>query len=165
VVVDPLEELFTLAGPAERQRFIAALRVLRADPRCYLLFALRADFYGALMDSALWPDVAGRMSRVDVAPLRGAALAQAITQPALRVGVHLEGRLCDRLVADAADEPGALPLVQETLRLLWERRRHKLIGVAEYEALGAGAAGEPTPRCASSRPRASRSPAACCSGW
>ena len=142
VFVDQLEELFTAAGAAERDRFVAMLRALRAEPRCYLLLALRADFYGALMDSALWPDLAGRISRVEVAALRGAALATAITEPARRAGVYLEARLCDRLVADAADEPGALPLVQETLRLLWERRRQRLIGVAEYEALGAGAPGE-----------------------
>ena len=76
-----------------------------------------------------------------VAPLRGAALAQAITEPARHVGVHLEVRLCDRLVTDAAAEPGALPLVQETLRMLWDKRRQRLLGLAEYEALGEGGRG------------------------
>jgi WD40 repeat protein len=139
--IDQLEELFTLADAVERQRFLALLRVLRAEPRCYLLLTLRADFFGALMDSELWPDLEGRLSQLTVAPLRGAALAQAITEPAMRVGVHLEARLCDRLVADATDEPGALPHVQETLRLLWETRRHRLLGLAEYEALGDGGRG------------------------
>ena len=78
------------------------------------------------------------LSRLDVAPLRGPALAEAITAPAMRVGVHLEARLCDRLVADAAGEPGVLPLVQETLRMLWDKRRHRFLGLAAYEALGDG---------------------------
>jgi conflict system STAND superfamily ATPase/TIR domain-containing protein len=141
VFIDQLEELFTLTDPAERQRFITILRMLRAEPQCYLLFALRADLYGALMESALWPDLAGRMSRVEIAPLRGAALVQAITTPVSRVGVYMEARLCDRLVMDAADEPGALPHVQETLRLLWDKRRHRFLGLADYEALGDGASG------------------------
>jgi len=141
VVVDQLEELFTLADAAERQRFTAMLRLLRTETRCYLLLALRADFYGALLDSELWPGLAGRISPLAVVPLRGPALAQAITAPALRVGVHLEPRLCDRLVTDAAAEPGALPLVQETLRLLWDKRRLRLLGLAEYEALGDGGRG------------------------
>jgi Tol biopolymer transport system component len=141
IFIDQFEELFTLAGPEERQRFITTLRVLRAEPRCYLLLALRADFFGALMDSALWPDVAGRMSRLEVAPLRGSALAKAITEPAIRVGVYVEMRLCDRLVADAAAEPGTLPLVQETLRLLWGKRHQRLLGLADYEALGNGGRG------------------------
>jgi len=139
VFIDQLEEVFTLADLAERQRFVTTLCTLRAEPRCYLLLALRADFYGALMESALWPDLAGRMSRIEVAPLRGAALVQAITAPVRQVGVYLEARLCDRLVVDAADEPGALPHVQETLRLLWHKRRQRFLGLADYEALGYGA--------------------------
>jgi len=91
VFIDQLEELFTLAGADERQRFIAVLRALGAEPRCYLLLALRADFCGALVDSVLWLDPAG-VSRLDVAPLRGPELVEAITAPAARVGVHLEAR-------------------------------------------------------------------------
>ncbi|HEX8108787.1 MAG TPA: WD40 repeat domain-containing protein, partial [Kofleriaceae bacterium] len=128
---------FTLASPAEVQRFVAILRELRAEPSCYLVLALRADFYGTFMDSALWPEAPG-MSRLDVVPLRGAALAQAIRDPARAVRVYLEAPLCDRLVADAAEEPGVLPLVQETLRLLWDRRRERFLGLDAYEALGRG---------------------------
>jgi len=73
VFVDQLEELFTLADAAERQRFIATLHTLREDTRCCLVLALRADFYGMLMDSGLWPDLVGRISRVEVARLRGPA--------------------------------------------------------------------------------------------
>jgi hypothetical protein len=141
VFLDQLEELFTLANAAERQRFIATLRMLRSVPQCCLLLALRADFFGALLDSELGPDLARRISPLVVAPLRGAALAQAIRAPAMRVGVHMEARLCDRVVADAAEEPGALPLVQETLRLLWDKRRQRLLGLAAYEALGNGGRG------------------------
>ena len=82
-----------------------------------------------------------RVSPLVVAPLRGTALARAIREPAMRVGAHVEARLCDRLVADAAEEPGALPLVQETLRLLWDRRRQRLLGLAEYDAIGTGGRG------------------------
>lgn len=139
VFVDQLEELFTRMDEAERRSFIAAIYLLRDDPMHHLLFALRAELYGALMESALWPG--HTISRLDVAPLRGQALARAITGPALAVGVHLEPRLCDRLVADAAAEPGALPLVQETLRALWDHRRHRLLGLAEYEAQGDGSGG------------------------
>ena len=139
VVIDQLEELFTMAAADERQRFIAALHALRANTPCCFVLALRADFYGALMDSELWPQAG--MSRLDIAPLRGKALAEAITAPALRVGVHLEARLSDRLVTDAAGEPGVLPLVQETLRMLWDRRRHRYLGLAAYEALGQGGRG------------------------
>jgi hypothetical protein len=99
------------------------------------VLALRADFYGAPMDSALWPPRAS-MSRLDIAPLRGEALAEAITTPTMRVGVQIDAQLCDRLVVHAAAEPGVLPLVHETLRMLWDQRRYRYLGLAEHEALG-----------------------------
>jgi TIR domain/NACHT domain len=140
VVIDQLEELFTLTDATERQRFIAMLHVLRAEPRCYLLLALRTDFLETFMTSELGPAHTG-IPRLDLQPLRGAALMEAITAPALQVGVHLEVRLCDRLVADAAAEPGSLAHVQETLRLLWDKRHQRLLRLAEYEALGDGGSG------------------------
>ncbi|HMG22308.1 MAG TPA: TIR domain-containing protein, partial [Kofleriaceae bacterium] len=140
VFIDQLEELFTMAAADQRQRFIEAVEALRANTPCCFVLALRADFYGALMDSKLWPQRTG-LSRLDVAPLRGPALAEAITAPAMRAGVQLEARLRDRLVDDAAGEPGVLPLVQETLRMLWDKRRHRYLGLAAYEALGQGGRG------------------------
>ena len=41
----------------------------------------------------------------------------------------------ERLVADAAGEPGVLPLVQETLVLLWERLERRFLPLTAYEAL------------------------------
>ena len=55
-----------------------------------------------------------------MAPLRGEALRKSIEQPSTDVGVRIEEALVDQLLADAADEPGALPLLQETMRLLWQ---------------------------------------------
>jgi hypothetical protein len=64
VFIDQLEELFAQADGDERQRFVRALGVLRADRRCHQILALRADFYGALMSSALWPDIEGRVTEL-----------------------------------------------------------------------------------------------------
>ncbi|HEY0991146.1 MAG TPA: AAA family ATPase [Kofleriaceae bacterium] len=145
--IDQLEELFTLAAAPERARFIAAIHALRGDPRCSVLAALRADFCGAVMDSELWPDV--EYSRCEVVPLRGAALRDAIALPAASVGVTLEPELVERLAADAAAEPGALPLLQATRVELWdafERRgggtsTHRYLALADYERIGEGRTG------------------------
>ncbi len=136
VIIDQFEELFALSDARERDRFACALRMLRADRRCQLIVALRADFYGALMSSELWPDIDGRFSRLEVAPLRGDALREAIEAPAREAGVYFERVLVERLMSDAATEPGALPLLQEALVLLWERRIQRLLRVASYEELG-----------------------------
>jgi GAF domain-containing protein len=97
---------------------------------------MRADFYPDLMNSDLWP--VKHNQRLEIAPLRGEALRRAIEQPALDVGVHFQAELLEHLLADAADEPGVLPLLQETMVLLWDEitaQRHqkmleKIISVA-----------------------------------
>jgi len=47
----------------------------------------------------------------------------------------VESALVERLVADAAGEPGILPFVQETLVLLWERLDRRFLPLVAYEAL------------------------------
>jgi WD40 repeat protein len=139
LVIDQLEELFAIAGDGQRHDFLAAVRALRADPRCVLVFTLRADFYAAFLTSSLWTDNAGRISRIDLGPLGGDSLRVAIERPARDVGVYVEPQLVSRLLDDAALEPGALPLLQETLFQLWGQRRHRLLVLADYRALGDGA--------------------------
>jgi WD40 repeat protein len=135
LVIDQLEELFTQCDVEERASFLSVLRALRAEPRCVLLFTLRADFYGAFMESALWSDVQGRISRVEVAPLRGMALREAIERPARDLGVECEPELVERLLSDAASEPGILPLLQEALVQLWDQRELRALKLDHYHAL------------------------------
>ncbi len=134
VLVDQLEELFTQADAPERARFAAALGAVRDEPRCLLLLALRADFYAELLESKLWRD--GSKRHIDLLPLQREALRQAIEQPARAEEVYLERTLVEQLLSDAAEEPGALPLLQETLRMLWDRMRERLLTLADYRALG-----------------------------
>ena len=93
----------------------------------------RADFYPQLMASPLWPLI--QAHRMEVLPLDGDALRQAIMRPAENLHVFVETALVERLVADAAGEPGVLPLVQETLVLLWERLERRLLPLSAYESL------------------------------
>jgi signal transduction histidine kinase/GAF domain-containing protein len=134
LVIDQFEELFTQSTRTAQARFIAMIQSLRAIKTCALLIAMRADFYPDLMTSDLWP--IDHTQRSEIAPLRGEALRQAIQQPADDLGVHLDEGLLERLVADAADEPGMLPMVQETMVLLWEHRRLNLLPLKAYERLG-----------------------------
>jgi hypothetical protein len=138
IFVDQLEELFTTAEGNARTAFIVAIRALRGDARVALVLTLRADFYAQLMESALWADLDGRLSRLDVSPLRGDKLRMAIEAPARALGVYFEPVLVERLLHDVADEPGALPLLQDTLLELWHQRTCGLLRLAEYEAMSDG---------------------------
>jgi WD40 repeat protein len=136
LVIDQLEELFAIASADQRRGFLAAMRAIRADPRCVLVFTLRADFYGIFMDSPLWTDRG--ISRIDLGPLRSDSLRTVIERPARDLGVYFQPELASRLLDDAAREPGALPLLQETLFQLWGKRRQRLLALADYHALGGG---------------------------
>ena len=131
LVVDQLEELFAQASADERARFIAALAAIHELEDASIVLAIRADFYGELMESALWPLVEG--GKVDVPPLAGDALAEAIAEPAKACHVTIEPDLLERLVADAGNEPGALPLLQEALVRLWGSMHLHRISLAAYE--------------------------------
>ena len=136
LVVDQLEELFTIAAANERLGFFESVRALRANPRCVLVFTLRADFFGAFMESCLWTDLDGRSSRLELGALHGDRLRAVIERPARDLGVYFEPELVENLLADTAGEPGALPLLQETLFQLWGRRRRRLLTLVDYKALG-----------------------------
>ncbi len=133
LLVDQFEEVFTQADREEQTRFIAELQALRAPDNCALILTLRADFYPDLMTSYLWPVDASQ--RVEVAPLRGEALRAAIERPAADVGVRIEENLVNQLLTDAADEPGVLPLLQETMGLLWEEMEQRTLSYIAYQQL------------------------------
>lgn len=134
LVIDQFEETFTQAAKEEQTLFIQTLQTLRQTPECSLILNMRAAFYQDLMSSALWPVVPGE--RIELTALRGPALAEAIAKPALKAGVFIERDLLDCLLHDAASEPGVLPLVQEVMVLLWEKRTHRLISLSAYKQLG-----------------------------
>jgi formylglycine-generating enzyme required for sulfatase activity len=133
-VLDQAERAFLLPEKEERIRLLALLDRLRRVDRCVVLIIMRADFYADLMTSVLWPLERGE--RIEIAPLRGPALREAITRPAASAGVYFEAVLPERLLHDAGEEPGALSLVQEAMVLLWERMPRRLLTVSSYEALG-----------------------------
>ena len=132
LIVDQFEEVFTLAG-AEALAFQQNLLMLAGTSNLYLILTVRADFYADLMTALLWRKI--QTNRVEIAPLDATGLRQAILKPAESVGVFVEPALLERLVTDAAGEPGVLPLVQETLVLLWEKVERRFLPLKAYEAL------------------------------
>lgn len=146
IVIDQLEEIFTqLSDPAQRQAFVQALWQIATAPNAQhvVLMTLRIDFAGrcgelTLTTEGLRLDAVAFSDphRVLVAQLGPADLRATVTEPARRVGLTLEEGLLSRILADVAGEPGALPLLQDTLDLLWQRRRAGMLTVAAYEAVG-----------------------------
>jgi len=133
LIVDQFEEVFTLSQEEEVNKFQEALLGLVKIPNCYVILTVRADFYPDLMESSLWEQIQSR--RLEVLPLNESGLREAIVKPAENVDVFIEGSLVERLVADAGKEPGVLPLLQETMVLLWEKIERRFLPFRAYQAL------------------------------
>jgi hypothetical protein len=152
IIVDKLDDLFMLASRDERKGFLAAMRELRAEPRCAVVFALGAEFLGALMESDLWTDRNGVVPRVWLPTLSGEALRDAIAMPALAAGVTVEPALIEALIADGASRPGGLRFLQDTMVDLWNARSDQRLTLAAYKARKAQVvAGLPSARVISRR--------------
>src|SRR5512140_1865388 len=140
VYLDQLEEVFLDEADerGERARFFAQLAALGRVPGVAILLGMRADFYGDLMRSPAWDDF--KEHRVELAPLRGAALRLAITRPAEVAGVHVEADLVERLVreADLDRAAEALPLLQVALEQLWAQREWRYLSLASYARIADG---------------------------
>jgi formylglycine-generating enzyme required for sulfatase activity len=134
VVVDQLEQIFAPnVAKQQRDAFIGSLLRLITISGVSVVLTVRADFYDELMNSALWD--AAKSRRLDLGMLDDDSLRAAIVEPAARAGVSVEPALVERLVADAAHEPGMLPFVQETLVSLWESLEGRNLALQAYEEM------------------------------
>lgn len=150
LIVDQFEELFTqstdrsLRRDFARQLFSLAIA---SESIVVVVLTLRSDFVGhcgelVLNDEGLRLDriLFDEAHRVSIAQMSPQQLRDVIVRPASQVGLQLQAGLVERMLHDVDSEPGALPLLADTLDLLWQRRDGRLLTQAAYDQLG-GVAG------------------------
>ncbi|MFH8497849.1 nSTAND1 domain-containing NTPase [Streptomyces coeruleorubidus] len=161
LVVDQLEELFTLCKDSEeRSAFLDLLHTLceqRAggcDPVGLLVYGLRADFYGQCTDHPALRRTL-QSNQLLVGPMPREGLEEAILYPAADVGLHVEPGLVDLLLRDLGSHPGGtaledvdhpnapggyaagrLPLLAHALRATWQQKHGNTLTVDAYKATG-----------------------------
>ncbi|MCA1224224.1 WD40 repeat domain-containing protein, partial [Streptomyces sp. 8L] len=140
LVVDQLEELFTLAQESERGReeraaFFTALRAVTLPAVCggapvvMLVAAVRGDF----LDQALrFPLLAEAVDAevFAITPMNEGELRAAVTGPAAEAGIVVEEAVVDAVVAEVRSKDpavegfgvGVLPLVSQAMYAAWEHR-------------------------------------------
>lgn len=140
LLIDQLEELFTLAEPVVQRRFLDGLAgALTAAPsRLRVIATLRADFFDRPLGVASFGSLVNA-STVTVPAMTPAELEAAIVEPARRADRSVEGPVVAELVAAVLDDAAALPALQFTLRELAERSNGSMT-LAAYRELG-GVAG------------------------
>lgn len=146
LVMDQFEEVFTqLESPALRQQLVQSLWLLAKKSHLghAVLLTIRIDHVGrcgelVLDDSGLRLDAVGfaEPHRVFVAQMSAAALKAVITEPMRLLGLTLEEGLLTRMLGEVAGEPGALPLLEDTLDLLWQLRSGSVLTQAAYDEVG-----------------------------
>ncbi|HET9249706.1 MAG TPA: protein kinase [Actinomycetota bacterium] len=138
IVLDQLEEVFTLVEhEAERRTFLDRVRVAvtQPDARVRVVATLRADFYDRPLAYRGFAELV-RSRTEPIVPLSPEELERAIAGPAEQVGVRVEPALVAQIVADVAEQPGALPLMQYALTELFEDRRDGALSARAYREIG-----------------------------
>ncbi|MEU6224672.1 WD40 repeat domain-containing protein [Streptomyces sp. NPDC047042] len=153
VIVDQLEELFTLCPDKQERRDFLDLILSLADPGPdgepplgLVVFGLRSDFYS---QCAAHPGLLDAVERnqVVVGPLSQEGVREAILYPARAVGLDVQPGLIQILLHDlgttedgahgtGAYEIGRLPLLAHALRATWLRRAGHVLTVEGYESTG-----------------------------
>jgi DNA-binding SARP family transcriptional activator/ABC-type glycerol-3-phosphate transport system substrate-binding protein len=138
IVLDQFEEVFTIvADERERAHLLASIRaaVLEPESRVRIVTTLRADFYDAPLSVAGFGDLLAARTEA-ITPMSPEELERAIVAPADRAGLAIEPRLLAEMIADVADRPGALPLLQYALTELAERADERVLSLDAYRKIG-----------------------------
>ncbi|WP_210590780.1 trypsin-like peptidase domain-containing protein [Streptomyces sp. GESEQ-35] len=141
VFVDQLEE-YALADTGAARDLFGMLADLAGNDGAAVLRVVATTRPDSL-DVLLTGDTSDLVSDAVqfLAPLAADDLERAVTEPVDAVpGVWFEPGLPKRIVADAGDEPGRMPLVQFALTELWQRRTSPRLTRAAYDDFG-GVAG------------------------
>lgn len=147
IFVDQFEEIFTLCTDRQRrQTFIDGLaQVLQSElPSVEIVLAMRADFLDRFSS---YPSLAGVLQYAElVTDLGDDELRLAIEQPAAHHGVVFEPGLVGEIIQDLKGrgdggeaERVSLPLLQYTLKLLWESSgdlSDRILRTSTYRQLG-----------------------------
>ncbi len=138
VVIDQFEELFThTVDEGVRRAFVRMIvdTAGESDAVVRIVVTLRADFLDRPLGYAGFAQ-ALKGHTIALGAMSAAELAEAVRRPATGVGVDVEPALVDRITTEAADAPGALPLVQHQMAELFAQRTANTITLAAYEESG-----------------------------
>jgi WD40 repeat protein/tRNA A-37 threonylcarbamoyl transferase component Bud32 len=143
LVIDQLEELYTLGPATDRAAFLASLAAVADDAASPLrvLLCMRADFLDRLTeDRRLGAELTRGL--VVLPPMDRDGMREALLRPVEDSEHRFEPALVNRMIDAIAATPGALPLLQFTAARLWEHRDRdrRVLTDASYEQLG-GVAG------------------------
>lgn len=137
LLVDQFEEIFSLSPPADRDRAGVALAALAEAPGIHLVLTIREEYVERERSERTLQGLDfAATAEFRVPPMTAAELREAVTAPAARAGLVFQDGVVERIIADVAAEPAALPLLQFALLQLWRRREGNRVTLKIYEEVG-----------------------------
>lgn len=130
LVIDQFEELITFAEPQARQAFDAQVAHALADPECplFVISTVRSDFLDRFEQvPRLYELYSTQCERYPLPAIGTQGLREAIEMPSRLAEVDAS-EVASQILADARDEPGALPLAENALTALWYEARRDAQG-------------------------------------
>lgn len=137
--IDQLEELFTVGyNESDIKSFLEQLICTAQDKanRLRVLGAIRSEFIGKLEAFESTLNLLNTNCAYYIGSVLPMALHDMIEKPALATEYEFEPHLIDRMLSDAGQEPGNLPLVAYALKQLFERRRGRVFTLEAYNDIG-----------------------------
>ncbi len=136
VTIDQFEEVFTLSEAADRLALASNLvSLLKADRGHRVILMMREEFRSRIVELSQFGsylDQAWYFMR----PMGYDELKAAVEKPAAIVNLRYQPGIVDDLVKKVLGQPAALPLLQFTLRRLWDSRDRNRITWEVYRKVG-----------------------------
>lgn len=143
ILADQLEELFTddRFGVSEREKLATFLGALARSGEVWVVATVRGDFYARCQEVEALMTLKADGSQVDVLAPKADAIRRMIESPAALAGLNYErtenATLADLILAEASNQAELLPLLQDLLESLFNRRnKDGLLPLSAYKELG-----------------------------
>lgn len=136
ITIDQFEEVFTLSDAADREALAANLAQLLKDGRGHrVILTVREEFKNRMVELRQFSRYLDK-AWYSIRPMGYDELMAAVERPAALVNLQFQSGIVDDLVKKVLGQPAALPLLQFTLRELWESRDRNRITWEVYHRTG-----------------------------
>lgn len=138
VTIDQFEEIFTLSSSAHRDALVACIESLVDAGRGHrVILTMREEFRSRLAElRGLGRFLEGASAWYSMRPMGYDELKAAVERPAAAVNLQFQSGIVDDLVKKVLGQAAALPLLQFTLRRLWDGRDRNRITREVYDRVG-----------------------------
>ena len=136
ITIDQFEEVFTLSNEADREALVANLaQFLEAGQGHRVILTMREEFRNRMVELRALSSFLDK-AWYSIMPMGYEELKTAVERPAALVNLQFQSGIVDDLVKKVLGQTAALPLLQFTLRSLWEKRDRNRITWEVYRKIG-----------------------------